>query len=375
MSTAVLAATTTGPAVPAVPLKNEAMPAEGTPAAVQQKDVDAADSAACVVESTTTTSAAAPAHKIQRWERTLAATTEAPLGGFAKLVRWRRLGKNLVFLDVVRTGRDDEWQLACAAATFPGGERADVVVVGGEGRARVFATRPPALRCDALAVLTERPSAEKPPKNPDTREKKGVLCKVWARGDTCTTKNCPYRHAFRDAFEETWGRRLRSRRDHDLKQDEQDQHAAYDKHANRNAWRFVPGDDNRKRRHAARHVEFGAWIVDRFGRSLLEAGPVLDVAGGRGQLAWELQCVHGLRAVSLDPRKAKVPRKSRRKLLRKRLAALTPDSSPRDQLMARNPRRVEALLDAAFEASEQRWHSAIGMLEMLVSAIDRALKQ
>ena len=107
-------------------------------------------------------------------------------------------------------------------------------------------------RCDALAVLTERPSAEKPPKNPDTREKKDVLCKVWARGDTCTTKNCPYRHAFRDAFEETWGRRLRSRRDHDLKQDEQDPFAAYDKHANRNAWRFVPGDDNRKRRHAAR---------------------------------------------------------------------------------------------------------------------------
>ena len=48
-----------------------------------------------------------------------------------------------------------------------------------------------------------------------------------------------------------------------------------------------------------------------------------------------------------------VPRKSRRKLLRKRLAALTPDSSPRDQLMARNPRRVEALLDPAFEASEE----------------------
>ena len=77
MSTAVLAATTTVPAMPAVPLKSEAMPAEGTPAAVQQNDVDAADSGACVVESTTTTSAAAPAHKIQRWERT-AATTEAP---------------------------------------------------------------------------------------------------------------------------------------------------------------------------------------------------------------------------------------------------------------------------------------------------------
>ena len=52
----------------------------------------------------------APNHKTQRWERTLAATTEAPLERFeAKLVRWRRLGKNLVFLDVVRTGRDDEW--------------------------------------------------------------------------------------------------------------------------------------------------------------------------------------------------------------------------------------------------------------------------
>ena len=187
MSTAVLAATTTGPAMPAVPLKNEAMPAEGTLAAVPQKDVDAADSAS-VAESTTTTSAAAPAHKIQRWERTLAATTEAPVERFeAKLVRWRRLGKNLVFLDVVRTGRDDEWQLACAAATFPpAAERADLVVV--EAREEPACSRRGlrALRCDALAVLTERPSAEKPPKNPDTREKKDVLCKVWARGDTCT---------------------------------------------------------------------------------------------------------------------------------------------------------------------------------------------
>ena len=41
--------------MPAVPLKSEAMPAEGTLAAVPQKDVDAADSGASVVESTTTT--------------------------------------------------------------------------------------------------------------------------------------------------------------------------------------------------------------------------------------------------------------------------------------------------------------------------------
>ena len=113
MSTAVLAATTTVPAMPAVPLKSEALPAEGTPAAVPQKDVDVSES--------TTTSAAAPAHKTQRWERTLATTTEAPVERFeAKLVRWRRLGKNLVFLDVVRTGRADEWQLACAAAYAAG---------------------------------------------------------------------------------------------------------------------------------------------------------------------------------------------------------------------------------------------------------------
>ena len=323
-----------------------------TPLHVKNASVPAESPTAATPVPHATDAEPATNHKTQRWERTLAATTEAPVERFeAKLVRWRRLGKNLVFLDVVRTGRDDEWQLACAAATFPpAAERADLVVV--EAREEPACSRRGlrALRCDALAVLTERPSAEKPPKNPDKREKKDVLCKVWARGDACTTKNCPYRHAFRDAFEETWGRRLRSRRDHDLKQDEQDPFAAYDKHANRNAWRFVPGDDNRKRRHAARHVEFGAWIVDRFGRSLLEAGPVLDVAGGRGQLAWELQCVHGLRAVSIDPRMAKVPRKSRRKLLRKRLAALTPDSSPRDQLMAQNPRRVEALLDPAFEA-------------------------
>lgn len=333
------------------PTENASVPPESTTTAAVT--VHAADAAAPAEIPPMTT--AAPAHKTKRWERTLASEPAGPAERFeARLVRWRRLGKNLVFLDILKTGEADEWQLACAAEIFPPAkERADVIRVEARDEAGASRRGLRALRCDALEVVTERASTSKPAKNPDTRAKRDVLCKVWARGETCEAKDCAYRHEFVDPYEETWGRRLRARRDRDRRTDAKDPYAAFDKRADRNDWRFVPGDDNRKRRHAARHIEFGAWILAKFGRAALEAGPVLDVAGGKGELAWELQCVHGVRAVSLDPRAAKLPRKSRRKLLRKRLAALTAAASPQERLMARSPERVEALLDAAFEASPE----------------------
>ena len=47
----------------------------------------------------------------------------------------------------------------------------------------------------------------------------------------------------------------------------------------------------------------GRWLLDTFGRALLAAGAgVLDVAGGKGALAFELANLNGLRATVLDPR-------------------------------------------------------------------------
>ena len=322
MSTAVLAATNTVPAVPAVPLKSEATPAEGTPAAVQQNDVDAADSGACVVESTTTTSAAAPAHKIQRWERTLAATTEAPVERFeAKLVRWRRLGKNLVFLDVVKTGRDDEWQLACAAATFPpAAERADLVVV--EAREEPACPRRGLRRCAATRLQSLRKGHPRRSR-PRTRiQGKRRTCSVKGPRRHVHDENClPARVSRRVRGDvgpapavaagpptSNRTRRTRSRRTTSTRT-------------------ATPGAScpatTTQRRHAARHVEFGAWIVDRRTESA-RGGP--RARRGRRPGPARLGAPVRPRApggARLDPRKAKVPRKSRRKLLRKRLAALT----------------------------------------------------
>ena len=47
----------------------------------------------------------------------------------------------------------------------------------------------------------------------------------------------------------------------------------------------------------------GRWLLDTFGRDALAAGVgVLDVAGGKGALAFELANLNGLPATVLDPR-------------------------------------------------------------------------
>ncbi|CAJ1414690.1 unnamed protein product [Effrenium voratum] len=44
------------------------------------------------------------------------------------------------------------------------------------------------------------------------------------------------------------------------------------------------------------------WMLDAFGAGLLREGPVLDVAGGKGELAWELLNLNLAPAAVLDPR-------------------------------------------------------------------------
>ena len=45
------------------------------------------------------------------------------------------------------------------------------------------------------------------------------------------------------------------------------------------------------------------WLLDTFGRDVLGAGAgVLDVAGGKGGLAFELANLNGVAATVLDPR-------------------------------------------------------------------------
>lgn len=63
-----------------------------------------------------------------------------------------------------------------------------------------------------------------------------------------------------------------------------------------------------------RATVFAGWLIKSFGLDDLRAGHVLDVAGGRGGLSFELHCVHGVPTVLLEPRPFKLTKAQRRVL-------------------------------------------------------------
>ena len=58
-----------------------------------------------------------------------------------------------------------------------------------------------------------------------------------------------------------------------------------------------------KQPHAARNLEFVRWLVETFGLETLRGDPggegILDIAGGRGAVAFALQATHGIPTLSL----------------------------------------------------------------------------
>lgn len=66
---------------------------------------------------------------------------------------------------------------------------------------------------------------------------------------------------------------------------------------------------------------FAQWLLQTFSREFLESGSgVLDIAGGRGDLSWELQTRQGVRSTIVEPRPGKGMRKWQRKWLEKFVA-------------------------------------------------------
>lgn len=95
-----------------------------------------------------------------------------------------------------------------------------------------------------------------------------------------------------------------------------------------------------KKRSSQRARIFASWLVQTYGAERLRAGSgVLDVAGGRGDVAFELQAVCGIRATVVDPR-APQPRKEHYRHL-----AAHPDAMPAAHVRAR--------FDEAFAASAE----------------------
>ena len=114
------------------------------------------------------------------------------------------------------------------------------------------------------------------------------LCKSWARGNVCGQRNCPFRH---HTISEQERRRVR-------KATQQRELALA---ANRHPDDPYLGDDTLT--HGGRFVAFARWLVDTFGTAQLRSGAgVIDVAGGRGALAFELHCRMGICSTVVEPR-------------------------------------------------------------------------
>lgn len=159
--------------------------------------------------------------------------------------------------------------------------------------------RSKARSCDVVST-SEAPlsvaASEAPPAAPSLVR---TVCKFFVNTGRCATRDCSFAHDV--AARGEWvAERQRERRAAAQLDSERlgDPHAA-----------AVKGDKGR------RAAIFADWLVATFGAEALNEGTgVCDVAGGRGDLSFELACARGVRCVLVDPRPQQ-PRKQHWKRL------------------------------------------------------------
>ncbi|KAF9289014.1 hypothetical protein BGZ68_010169 [Mortierella alpina] len=129
-------------------------------------------------------------------------------------------------------------------------------------------------------------------------------CKFWLNSGKCNKEQCPFWHEL-DAV------RLKAERRRWVEERVQ---------AKRQISHHVsdPHQKTTKNQHRERALYFAQWLISTFTREFLSTGAgVLDVAGGRGDLSWELQTRQGIRSTVIEPRAGKGMRKWQRKWLEK----------------------------------------------------------
>ena len=259
------------------------------------------------------------------------------------MLRWRSIPNRYIFVDA-QTGGAEEWQLCFAIAQLSAADLIEGAVLRFTGTEEAARTRRGlrAWQCDRLVELT--PPLCVPCEPTETGEPapapSGVaLCKHFVRRGECSTAGCPFRHAFANEHEEATVRAARERwaaqrRAHEDADDPFADVGSGDGGGG--------GGGGAKSAHAKRHAEFATWLLETFGEATLQGGSgVLDVGGGGGDLAFELQCRRGVRTTLLEPREVRLGGRQRR-FLRKQ-----PEGHPGPY------RHLRALLDDAFEASAE----------------------
>ncbi|KAF9178315.1 hypothetical protein BGZ51_007883 [Haplosporangium sp. Z 767] len=129
-------------------------------------------------------------------------------------------------------------------------------------------------------------------------------CKFWLNSGKCNKEQCLFWH-------ETDPLKLKAERQRWVEERVQAKrkisHHASDPH-----------QKTTKNQHRERALYFAQWLISTFTREFLNSGTgVLDIAGGRGDLSWELQTRQGIQSTVIEPRPGKGMRKWQRKWLEK----------------------------------------------------------
>ena len=267
----------------------------------------------------------------------------------ARVLRWRSIPSRYVFVDAQADG--EEWQLCFAVSQLSATALVDGALLRFTGTEEAARTRRGlrAWQCDRLVELTlcvPCDAAEAGGPAPPAPSE-AALCKWFVRG-ACSTASCPFRHQFANEHEEATVRATRERWAAQRRAHED----AADPFAGGGGGGGGGGGDGdgdgggggggKKRSHAKRHAEFASWLLQIFGTEALRGGAgVLDVAGGGGDLAFELQCRNGVRTTLLEPREVRLDSRQRRWLRKQGEGGLGPY------------RHIRDLLDERFEESDE----------------------
>jgi len=136
----------------------------------------------------------------------------------------------------------------------------------------------------------------KPPPDQDRDKKRNKetpndiegLCKYFVNTGQCPKTACKFKHRIEAGQREELVQEVKKRR-------AQAHEEALGGHAG------MSGANRRAR-------VFAEWILDKYGRDYFEEGIILDIGGGRGDLAFELATRHGLDCAVVDPRPSKLRR-------------------------------------------------------------------
>lgn len=174
----------------------------------------------------------------------------------------------------------------------------------------------------------------------------GAMCLSWADSGRCSDPNCVARHCASSRWEIRRVARATARRRgaRDAACPEGDARAVRAPPEDEAEAALSHGSDAAKSRHNA---VFAAWLVDTFGVEALRGGEndgssahtmrpnatsggVVDIAGGRGLLSFELALEHGVPVTLVDPKPLRLNKKTRRRVRKWRRETFSEDAPDDD---------------------------------------------